>query len=595
MARLKYYKLQIYKALKLVGRQGSWWMFLGIVGTVILGLVELGIAVFIQVFLKSLGLIDPAVLGKSFLLRFDLPPIAIGACLVSLGVVRFLGQYLVNQSGVAAQEGVNGRLRRILSYRILLHPEQSYTAASESNYLLGTIFQSAGLAILFATLATAHALQSTILAIVMLLTSWKEAILGVLGLTAIGLIVMKINRSIRHRVAKVPQENKLLISGIERVASNWLLVRILRTQMSEYARFTQSINTVLKHTLGAASLNNLASSITPLFGIILLVAIVSISQHYWNTSALVLVSFLYLFIRFVQGLAAMVQLLGSTSQYLPQFREAARFFFSFSEENIRQALDNKLASAGSGHTSTFTHQSDLIAAPAIHFSAVSFAYNERLIIQNLSFNLNGGQTLGVIGPSGSGKSTLLLLLLGILEPDKGSVLIGNSEAKSVLKDRKVRIGYVGAEPFLFSGSIKENLLYGLSEVPEGDIWQALAEARLSEQVRNMPGQLDYLISENGDGLSAGQKQRLCLARIFLQQPPLIILDEATANLDNTTELEVVESLSKFKHKATTVIVTHRFSALKYADSILDMKTGSIEQAHVNQQSQLPEPIYAKIT
>jgi ABC-type multidrug transport system fused ATPase/permease subunit len=559
------------KAYAFVGASAARWMLLGIFGTLTLGFVELAIASFIQIFLRSLGLVEESKSETLFLLPSNLSISAIGGILIGLGVIRFLGQYMVNQSGVAAQEGINSRLRRILSYRILLHPHQMHVPASESNYLLGTVFQSASLAALFATLAFAHALQSAVLAIIMFLTSWREAVIGVVGLSLIGLLVLKLNRLIRNQVSQVPVQNRLLVSGIERVASNWLLVRTLRAQKIEYRRFTRSIASVLKHTLGAASLNNLAASGTPLLGIILLVVVVSVSQQYWNTSALVLLSFLYLFIRFVQGLAATVQLMGSVNQYVPQFREAARFFFSFSEEDISHALNDKRPSPSD--TELDTRNLIVVSAPApvIQFKNVSFAYCERPIIKNLSFELHSGYTLGVIGPSGCGKSTVLLLLLGILRPDKGNIKIGDVEATNVLQNGTLSVGYVGAEPFLFHGSVRDNLLYGLSLVTDMDIWRALERVKLSETIEKMPGQLDYLISENGDGLSAGQKQRLCIARVFLQEPSLLILDEATANLDSHTESVVIDSLAELKRKTTIVMVTHRLSALKHSDLILNLE------------------------
>jgi ABC-type multidrug transport system fused ATPase/permease subunit len=571
--RFSKYALDVFR---FIGTTGFVWMGLGIIGALLLAAVELGIAYIIPMFFKAVGITEVKVSMPSFLSTIEISAPMIGAALIGLGTFRFLGQYLVNQSGYAVQEELNFRLRKLLIFRILLHPNQSFQSASQSNHLMGAIFPSASIALHHITVSMSQALQSLALVAIMLMISWQEAIVGISGLLGIGILVKSINRAIARRAAIIPLENKQLTNGFERVARNWLLVRVLKTQNLEYQRFAKSITTIHSHTLKTASLSNMAGSATPFLGIILLTFIVFISRTFWSTPGGVLISFLYVFIRFVQMLAGAVNSATQIGRYLPQLKESFDYSMKFSESYQAAVLQHEPTEVQTESNISIQSGTNGDSAPSIEFHCVSFYYDHCAILKDVSFIISAGKTVGIMGPSGSGKSTLLLLLLGALKPSHGKILVNNEPADRLLKYH-ANIGYVGPEPFLFEGTVRENLCYGIYNTQEADLWKALQQAKLDEAIRAMPGKLDHWISENGEGLSAGQKQRLCLARVFLKSPPLIILDEATANLDVKTEAEVIDSLANQKNEATIVIVTHRSSTLRHADHIYDMEKGEFRQ------------------
>jgi ABC-type multidrug transport system fused ATPase/permease subunit len=178
----------------------------------------------------------------------------------------------------------------------------------------------------------------------------------------------------------------------------------------------------------------------------------------------------------------------------------------------------------------------------------------------------------LIGPSGCGKSTLIGLLLGVVSPQSGSVevLDGTSAAAlSTLRPRLLRsVGYVGPESFLIEGTLRDNLLYGLGREPSSEeILLALRQAEC-DFVASLPLGLSHQLTEQGQGLSAGQKQRLSLARALLRRPTVLILDEATANLDSATEARLIETLGRFKGRMTIVAATHREALLTLADQVV---------------------------
>jgi ABC-type bacteriocin/lantibiotic exporter with double-glycine peptidase domain len=205
-------------------------------------------------------------------------------------------------------------------------------------------------------------------------------------------------------------------------------------------------------------------------------------------------------------------------------------------------------------------------------SHVAFAYPGAAAwaLRDVSFSVAPGETFVIVGPSGAGKSTLLAVMLGGLKPQEGTVeLLSGEEPPCALEERRGEllrsIGYVGPESFLIDGSIRENLFYGLrAAAAQAAIETALKQAEC-QFVFDLPRGLDHRITEQGQGLSAGQKQRLCLARALLRQPKVLLLDEATSNLDLATEERLVDTLAQLKETMTIVAVTHRETLLRIAD------------------------------
>ena len=293
-------------------------------------------------------------------------------------------------------------------------------------------------------------------------------------------------------------------------------------------------------------------------------------------------AFLYIFMRAIQLLAALTHQLSHSATLTEHFCQACTAFFGL-DTNSRNAALSGIASikifkpnrsgdlAGShkiGHSIPFAK------APSLVFDQVNFAWkpNTHNIIRAMNFHINAGSGLGIIGESGVGKSTLLYLISGMVSPAQGRVSVGGMPASDFLSQHSQSIGYVGADPYLFDGTVKENLLYGLTR-KEGcneDIWECLEQAQIAAAIRALPDQLETRIDASGSPFSTGQKQRLAIARALIRRPKLLILDEASANLDVKTESMVVQSLRSFLPDCTMVIVTHREGMLRAADRTLKM-------------------------
>ena len=197
-------------------------------------------------------------------------------------------------------------------------------------------------------------------------------------------------------------------------------------------------------------------------------------------------------------------------------------------------------------------------------------------LENISFTVKAGTMLALVGPSGSGKTTISQLISRLYDPTSGQVLIGGVDIKRVLrKEIRSNIGVVTQDSHLFHDSIRNNLLYANQDANEQEIWQALKGAQIADFVESLPDKLNTIVGDRGYRLSGGEKQRIAIARVFLKQPKIVILDEATAHLDNENEAAVQKALATVLQGRTSVVIAHRLSTIINADQIAVIKDGKI--------------------
>ncbi len=219
--------------------------------------------------------------------------------------------------------------------------------------------------------------------------------------------------------------------------------------------------------------------------------------------------------------------------------------------------------------------------PAIVLSDLVVEYpvpggSPRRVLQGVSLTIQHGETIGVARPAGSGKSTWLKVLLRLIHPAEGEVFVGGAPLDGLSREAVGRLfGYVSQTPYLFSGTIEENIAYGNEGATPEAVRQAAEWASIHKDVLAMPNGYQTLVAERGQNLSGGQRQRIALARIFLKDPPILILDEATAALDNINERAVQDSLARARTRRTTIVVAHRLSTLRDADRIVVFDRGQI--------------------
>ena len=213
----------------------------------------------------------------------------------------------------------------------------------------------------------------------------------------------------------------------------------------------------------------------------------------------------------------------------------------------------------------------------IAFENVSFSYDgKRIAIDKLSFIIQPGQTIALVGASGAGKTTALSLLYRAFDPQTGVITVDGQDIRHYqLAALRRNIGVVFQEPLLFNRSIAENLRIGSPQATDAQLLEACARAQALDFIERQPQGLEANIGERGRALSGGERQRLSIARVILKDPPILILDEATSALDGTTEFKLMEALEEVTRNRTTLVIAHRLSTIRHADMILVMEGGRV--------------------
>ncbi|GAB1457021.1 ABC transporter ATP-binding protein [Spirochaetota bacterium] len=217
----------------------------------------------------------------------------------------------------------------------------------------------------------------------------------------------------------------------------------------------------------------------------------------------------------------------------------------------------------------------------VKFMGVGFRYGDGLdrVLENVELHVAAGETVAIVGPSGAGKTTLCSLIPRFYDIEEGSITVDGLDIRNAtIASLRRAVGLVQQDVFLFSGSVRDNIAYGRLDASDADIESAAGLANALEFIRGLPQGFDTLVGERGVKLSGGQKQRLAIARMFLKDPPILILDEATSSLDTMSEQAIRESLDRLSKGRTTFIIAHRLATIRHAARILVLtEDGIVEQ------------------
>ena len=285
----------------------------------------------------------------------------------------------------------------------------------------------------------------------------------------------------------------------------------------------------------------------------------------------------YAVIRGILTVGQLTSFLNYANQYTKPFNEISGVLTEF---------QNALASAASVFELIDEEPQTPDAADArelsdaqgrVEMEEVSFSYNpDTSLIEDLNLSVKPGQRVAIVGPTGCGKSTVINLLMRFYDVNSGAICVDGTDIRSLTRHSlRANYGMVLQETWLKSSSIRDNIAYGRPDATQAEIEQAAKEAHAHSFIMRMPEGYDTVLSEDGGSLSQGQKQLLCIARVMLCLPPMLILDEATSSIDTRTELMIQEAFAKMMKDRTSFIVAHRLSTIREADRILVMKSGKI--------------------
>jgi ABC-type multidrug transport system fused ATPase/permease subunit len=383
----------------------------------------------------------------------------------------------------------------------------------------------------------------------------KEMVIG-LFLLGILVIPLKLLTSSIHKTGEglVVEWNRIhdiLFLGLK----NNFLLRVYDLIDQEVQKSRDVIDRYCKHQVSYAMTSAFLYSLPVVVGVLIISVITYVSLTYFNRPGAVLLAFFYVFIRIAQASSDSFNTLSLIRLNIPAFKKLYSWYIG---HFILAKKETKIPSA------------ELIQenVESIEFDKVTFGYDssEKPVLDELSFKIVRGKMLLIKGESGSGKSTLLSILLGLNIPQSGNVLL--NEKKNRLQKEKV--AYVGPESYLIPGSVKENLMYGQGgERSDSEVWEALRLANVDLEIKKLPNGLAEHLNEFTQ-LSTGQKQRLAIARALLRKPDVLILDEATSNLDTETEAEIINQIKQIKKDFVTVVISHKNSFDAVSDICIEL-------------------------
>ena len=227
---------------------------------------------------------------------------------------------------------------------------------------------------------------------------------------------------------------------------------------------------------------------------------------------------------------------------------------------------------------------------------VAFSYTpEKKLIEDFNLDVKKGEMVAIVGPTGCGKTTLINLLMRFYDVDSGAIRIGGTDIRDMKRETlRSGFGMVLQDTWLRSGTIRDNIRMGRPTATDEEIIQAAKEAHAHSFIRRLPEGYDTMITENGGNLSQGQKQLLCIARVMLALPPMLILDEATSSIDTRTEIRIQKAFNTLMEGRTSFIVAHRLSTIRNADVILVMRDGNIVEQGTHKELLARNGFYAEI-
>jgi len=231
----------------------------------------------------------------------------------------------------------------------------------------------------------------------------------------------------------------------------------------------------------------------------------------------------------------------------------------------------------------------------IGFEGVGFRYapDGEKVLTEIDLQLHRGSTLGIVGPPGSGKTTLLNLIPRVFDASEGRILFDGTDIRRIrLSDLRTRIAFVPQEPFLFAGTIRQNITFDAPDITEEALDRAVKNAALQDTIQEFPRGLETVVGEKGVILSGGQKQRIALARALLRDGPVLILDDPISQVDMETGRAIIQTIQSMSRDRTVIIVSHRLSALRFADRIITLRNGGITESGSHQELMTAGGYYA---
>ncbi len=524
-------------------------------------------------------------------------------CIVGAGAVDFAGMWtILKQIGIiiaitAAAQWLMSHINNLITYRVVkdirtqafnkleilpLKYIDSHSHGDIINRIITDIDQfSDGLLMGFTQLFTG---VLTILGTLVFMFSMNPSITVVVVLvTPVSLFVASFIARRTFRMFKMQSQTRgELTSLVEEMLGNQKVVQAFAHEADAQEKFEDINENLRVWSLKATFFSSITNPATR-FVNSLVYASVGIAGAFAAVKGLLSVGQLASFLSYAnQYTKPFNEISGVVTELQNALASAARVFELIDEEpQVPEEPDAAVLSNAKGE---------------ISLEHVYFSYNpEVALIEDMNLNVRPGQRVAIVGPTGCGKSTVINLLMRFYDVNSGSIRVDGTDVRHMTRQSlRTSYGMVLQETWLKSGTIRENIAYGKPDANEEEIILAAKESHAHSFIRRMPEGYDTVISEDGGNLSQGQKQLLCIARVMLCLPPMLILDEATSSIDTRTEIKIQKAFGKMMEGRTSFIVAHRLSTIKEADVILVMRDGHIIEQGTHESLLSQNGFYAQL-
>ncbi|HUR77620.1 MAG TPA: ABC transporter ATP-binding protein [Acidimicrobiales bacterium] len=393
--------------------------------------------------------------------------------------------------------------------------------------------------------------------------SWLLALVALTTVPASVYLVQRIGRRARPRFIGQWTHTGALNAQIEETFTGHAIVKAFGQQEATEERFRETNDDLYEASFGAQFMSSLMQPAT-MFLTNLQYVMIAVVGGLRVTSGAISVGDVQAFIQYSRQFSMpLTQLASNANVFQSGIASLERVFeFLDAEEMSPEQADGVITEATRGR---------------IAFEDVTFSYNPQVsLIENLSLVAEPGQTIAIVGPTGAGKTTLVNLIMRFYDLNGGAITLdGRDIAEMSRQELRSQIGMVLQDTWLFGGTIRDNIAYGKPGSTDAEVLAAAKATYVDRFVHSLPLGYDTLINEEGDNISAGQKQLLTIARAFLADPAILILDEATSSVDTRTEVLVQEAMNALRHGRTSFVIAHRLSTIRGADLIVVMEHGRI--------------------
>ena len=517
------------------------------------------------ILVSFLNLIPPRIMGLVIDL-IDKRRLTLSQLVVNIGflVLAALAMYGLRFVWRRYIFGTANKLARILRYRLFKH----FTLMSPSFYqryrtgdLMAHATNDINAVTMFAGGGVMSAVDASVTALVTLVSmffmiDWRLTLLAILPLPVMVVVTSAIGRK-NHQAFKEAQEGfSELNNFVQESVSGVKVTKSFGFQADEIQAFEKTNQMVFSKNMTSASYNALFDPTTLLF-----VGLSYVLTLYFGSLT---VGQIVTFITYLNMLVWPLQAMG----FLFNISQRA----SVSYDRIETLLAETPEIQDPNHPVRDIQNGDL------EYDIKEFAYEKEPVLEKVTFHLEKGQTLGIVGPTGSGKTTLLRLLLREHDLEQGDIFLNGISIKDYrLQDLRSLIGYVPQDQILFAMTIRENVAFSDPQIKEEELIKALRTCGVYEDVLAMPDQMETVLGERGVSLSGGQKQRIAMSRALVMNPEILLLDDSLSAVDAKTEHQIIENMKQERKGKTTMITAHRLSAIVHADLILVMENGQIKE------------------